>query len=239
MISIIIPTRNEEKIIERTLKHLKLSLGDLPHELIVSDGSSTDRTRDIASAFATVIEETDGRHTIGWGRNRGADAAKGDIFFFLDADVTVPKPADFIQRIQRTFDTDPRLAGLTGELRVLPAQATRGDRLVFGAMNLYFRFLNNVLGYGMASGEFQVIRAKAFKELGGFREDLAAAEDAEFFRRVSKKYKVRFAPEFTLFHTGRRAHAVGWPNLLWSWFKNWVGATFLKGAVDKEWTAVR
>jgi GT2 family glycosyltransferase len=43
MISIIIPTFNEEKLIESTLLTLTSAL-TLPHEVIVSDGGSSDRT---------------------------------------------------------------------------------------------------------------------------------------------------------------------------------------------------
>ncbi len=80
MISIIIPTLDEEKLIETTLRSLKEGL-TLPHEIIVSDGGSSDRTVEIARCFADQLVEHRGawRETIGQGRNQGARVAKGEL----------------------------------------------------------------------------------------------------------------------------------------------------------------
>src|SRR5438874_2570272 len=51
MISIIIPTLDEEKVIGRTLSLLKSQL-TIPHEIIVSDGASKDKTVEIAKKLA-------------------------------------------------------------------------------------------------------------------------------------------------------------------------------------------
>jgi glycosyltransferase involved in cell wall biosynthesis len=54
MISIILPTFNEEKVIESTLRTLASTL-TLPHEIIVSDGRSSDLTVQIAAKYAAVV----------------------------------------------------------------------------------------------------------------------------------------------------------------------------------------
>ena len=54
MISIIIPTLNEEKIIEATLCTLTSTL-TIPHEVIVSDGGSSDRTVELAKKYAGAV----------------------------------------------------------------------------------------------------------------------------------------------------------------------------------------
>src|SRR5205085_1564372 len=86
MISIIIPTLNEAKIIGSTLRTLAATL-TLPHEVIVSDGGSSDRTAELAAPYATtvVVYSGTGRQTIGEGRNEGAKLAAGDFLVFLDA----------------------------------------------------------------------------------------------------------------------------------------------------------
>jgi glycosyltransferase involved in cell wall biosynthesis len=80
MISIIIPTLNEEKVIESTLCTLASTL-TLPHEVIVSDGGSSDRTVELAAKCATalVVLSGSGRQTIVQGRNDGAKTARGDF----------------------------------------------------------------------------------------------------------------------------------------------------------------
>ena len=55
MISIIIPTLDEETIIKSTLKNLKLHNRGTPHEIIVSDGGSRDETVKISKNFAHTV----------------------------------------------------------------------------------------------------------------------------------------------------------------------------------------
>ena len=88
-VSVIIPVFNGDKYIERLLKSLlRQSFNDF--EVICVDNSSTDRTREIASAFC----ENDPRFfcvTIehggaGVSRNKGLDLARGKYIIFLDVD---------------------------------------------------------------------------------------------------------------------------------------------------------
>ena len=81
MISIIIPVLNEEKTIEGLLDNLAALSG--MKEIIVADGGSTDRTKELAKSKATVIDCLPGR---GLQCNIGALRSKGDILFFIHAD---------------------------------------------------------------------------------------------------------------------------------------------------------
>ena len=115
MISIIIPTLNEAKIIELTLRMLTATL-TLPHEVIVSDGRSSDRTAELAARYANtvVVFSGEGRQTIAAGRNDGAKAAAGDFLVFLDADCVIPEPDRFFTQALAYFERNPELVGLTG-----------------------------------------------------------------------------------------------------------------------------
>lgn len=84
-----------------------------------------------------------------------------------------------------------------------------------------------------------MIRSSSFKQVGGFNPMLVAGEDYDMFRRLRKVGRTYFNNDLTAFHTGRRAHAVGWPKLLTQWFLNNMAATFLKKAVSKEWKEIR
>jgi len=88
MISIIIPTLNEEIIIESTLKNLRMHIQNTPHEIIVSDGGSSDKTVAIAEKFALVVKSEKGKAIQ---LNEGARRAAGDILFFGQADTTIPQ----------------------------------------------------------------------------------------------------------------------------------------------------
>jgi len=70
-ISVIVPTFNEEKYIEATLKSIKNQKTDLEYEIIVSDCKSQDKTVSISRKYADKIVSTSKR-TIASGRNNGA-----------------------------------------------------------------------------------------------------------------------------------------------------------------------
>ncbi len=238
MISIVIPTLNEEKAIGTTLRQIKENLTGIPYEIIVADSVSEDRTREIASHYATVVETERGK-TIAWNRNRGADHTKGDFIVYVDADVTVPDPSRFFAIALDDFARDPKLLAITCNIDILPANATRTDRVMSWLVNQTVRFNNNVLKTGAAPGEFQMIRRSAFEAVHGYQEHLVVTEDNDMFRRLAKIGRTRFEHRLRVYQTGRRVHAVGWPKLLWSWLANYYSYLFLNRSYDKKWKEVR
>ena len=188
MLSIIIPTYNEEKEIEVTLQRLRQHLTALPFEVIVSDDASTDCTVARARPIADqILVRTDlAKPNIAATRNRGARVARYPYLVFIDCGVSIPDVNSFFTKIICAFEHDPKLVGLAVNVRVEPSLATRADNFSFGLINLWFRFCTNVLGMGLASGKFQIIKASAFHQQGGFNEAFFAGEDIEFFKRLSR-----------------------------------------------------
>lgn len=240
MISIIIPTLREESVLEKTLKNLKL-LTRFPYEIIISDGRSTDRTLEIARKYTdkVVVYEGTVRQTIAHARNFGAEVAIGDLFVFMDADVIIPDPNDFFEKAVNAFEKEKNLVAITALVKVLPEYETFADRFWFGFLNLTNSINNNIFHKGTAPGEFQMMRADAFRAEGGYNQTLVASEDYEMFGRLSLIGKTRMLRHLTILHTGRRAHAIGWPRLLSQWFANWISVLVLKKAASKEWKVIR
>jgi len=239
MISIIVPTRNEEKIIDRTLSQLKNAL-TIPHEIIVCDGNSTDSTVSIAQKYADkiVVQDKSRPKTIGTGRNQGAEAASGDYIVFLDADCTIPDPDAFFTKALNYFKKHPKTVGLCARIKVLKEYSTLMDKIVFSCVNITYTFFNNFLRVGACSGEFMMIKKTAFQKVGGFKEHLVVAEDLNLFYTVSRVGRTHLLRSLVVFHTGRRAHNVGWSSLLLSWFLNTISLVF-RHKSPKEWTVVR
>lgn len=239
MISFVIPTLNEIKTIQRTLQCLAEYSGE--HEIIVSDGNSTDGTIELCRRYADEVIVYGGtvRQTIAMARNMGAAAANGDYLVFVDADVVIPDVDSFFATAQEEFRRRPDLVALTGKYRVFREVSTPFDRYVFFTLGLQFMLQNNVLGVGASGGEFQMIAADAFDRVDGFDERLTAAEDMDLFRRLSRIGRTRFVNGLIVFHTGRRAHAVGWPRLLLSWFSNSVSVFVFRKSTSKEWKEIR
>lgn len=239
MISIIIPTLNEEKIIADTLGLLRSKL-TIPHEIIVSDGKSTDKTVEISRSLADKVVEYTGttRQTIAQGRNHGARAATGDILVFMDADCSTADPDHFFSKIEAEFRDRADVVGLCTSIRVLRQNETFLDFIVYTIFNNYLWIGNNLFGKGMAAGELQAIRKSTFDKLGGYNEKLVVAEDFDMFQRLAKVGKIRFEKSLVINQTGRRAHKVGWFKLLRQWHDNYTSMRAGKSHID-EWEPIR
>lgn len=240
MISIIIPTLNEESILEKTLKDLENGF-TIPHEIIVTDGKSTDRTIEIARKYAdkVIVYSGTARQTIAMGRNDGAAEATGDFLAFMDADCTIPKPDEFFTMALKYFTDNPRLVALTPKIKVLPQFETFGDRFFFGMLNFNKWWLNNILHRGESGGELQFMPRSAYDKVGGFRGDLVTREDADMFLRLSKIGRTLYDSSLIVYHTGRRAHKIGWSKLMWDWTLNTVWVMLFNKAHAEEWKVVR
>lgn len=93
LLSVVIPARNEEGCIASTVEHLhlELSLHHVPHEIVVVDDGSTDRTWTILGELKDRIPElvpvqNAGLHGFGRAVIRGFDQMKGDAAVVMMAD---------------------------------------------------------------------------------------------------------------------------------------------------------
>ncbi len=177
-LSVIIPALNEEKTIGRTLKRLR---GGSVWEVIVIDGQSTDRTREIARAYgAMVIESSPGR---GRQLTVGAAAATGDTLLFLHADTFLPLCFD--EHICRVLDQPGVCAGA---FRLLIDAEGRSFRLIEKLVN--FRSRVRRMPYG---DQAVFVPADVFHRAGGF-PDLPIMEDYALVRRLRRMGRIEIAP---------------------------------------------
>ncbi len=239
-LSVIIPTLQEEKLIVQTLSQFTPALREKYNiEIIVSDGGSTDRTVKLASTLAddVVTHQHSFKQNISMGRNRGADHATGEIYFFLSADVLIEDPERFFS-VMTSVIGNSGIAAATCKVVIPPDQRKFKDTLYHSFFNWYFRILN-VLGMGMGRGECHVMRADVFRSVGGYNESIAAGEDYELFMRLRRTGKISFVRDLTIFESPRRYRRFGYMRITFLWMLNGLGVLFFRRAMVREWTPVR
>lgn len=177
-LSIVVPVRNEAKIIRGQLERLQ-SLRAAGHELIVVDGGSTDGTLQMAQGLADgYLSSEPGRSGQ---MNLGAAEATGDILLFLHADTELPAQA-----------AEQVIAALAGQNRrwgwfdVQLSSSRLALTIVARMMNLRSRLTRVCTG-----DQALFVEKELFIEVGGFA-DIALMEDIA----ISK----------VLRRTGRPAH---------------------------------
>lgn len=178
LISIIIPTLEEEAIIGECID--QLATGE-NIEVIVSDGGSSDNTRTIAAAHgAAVVASRAGRARQ---MNAGAACASGEILLFLHADTRLPDEYD---RLVREAVAAP------GTLAGAFEFATDIDSLII-------RFIEAMTGIrsrrlGITFGDQGIfVKASVFQRLGGYPVQ-PIMEDYELVRRLRRCGRMVIVP---------------------------------------------
>jgi rSAM/selenodomain-associated transferase 2 len=209
-VSVVIPTLNEARAIGATLDALSRVRGIA--EVIVVDGGSSDDTPAIAGANgARVIACERGR---GRQLQCGANAAHGEILWFVHADTFAPPES--VERIRNAL-RDPRIAAGNFSLRF--DGNTRPARVL---TRLYPHFRKLGLLYG-DSGIF--VRRSVYEDSGGF-QCYPIFEDLDLLRRVKRRGRFVCLP-CTLVTSSRRfeGRSFGWTFARWTMLQvlYWLG----------------
>jgi GT2 family glycosyltransferase len=117
-ISIILPAYNAGRHLTASLAAID-KLDPPPQEVIVVDDGSTDGSLEAAASRGYTVLSTHGRKGPAEARNIGAQAAKGEILFFLDSDVC--PPPDALERVSAAL-ADPDVAAVIGSYDADPAE---------------------------------------------------------------------------------------------------------------------
>ena len=219
-ISVVVPAFNEEKFIARALRKIRAATDAFSalgweSEIIVCDNNSTDRTAEIAKgAGAQVVFEP--VNQIGRARNAGAARARGDWIFFVDAD-SYPSVELFLD----AADSLGSGRCLAGGSTVRYEDPHPSVALLTGVWNAVSR-INK-----WAAGSFIFCEAAAFRETGGFSEELYAGEEIDLFRRL-KRLARRDRRTVVILHrhplrtSDRKLRLYGWRDFFWFMVKTIV-----------------
>lgn len=177
LLSIIIPTRNEENYLSDLLKSIRMqNFPAYDYEIIVADNKSKDRTKEIARKYKCKIIQGG---LPGPGRNFGAKAAKGEILLFLDADTGLLTKS-FLKNSINEFKSR-HLAVAVPEAYV---KGKKMDELFFETWNHLVDISQYLMPY--AGGWCIFALKKNHDKIKGFDEKITLGEDSDYAQRMSK-----------------------------------------------------
>ena len=220
MITVVVPTYNEEKNIERCLRALNNQ--NIPrdsYEIIVVDGNSKDKTREIASKYADkVIPQVSSG--VGGARNDGAMAASGQIVATTDADC-IPDE-DWLHTILEDF-SDDEVVAVTGYLEpMIPKEMAwmRGGTYYYAfKVANGLRWAGSKVGYHHLCGANTAFRRDAFLKVEGYK-DLAYSDDIEIGKRLRAQGKMTMDDRIQVDYSIRRIQKLGIAKYTWMIMKN-------------------
>lgn len=203
-VSLIIPCRNEEKFIAKCLNSLICQ--DFPKdklEILVVDGISEDRTREIISKFKIQLIDNPKKY-ISSGLNIGIRNAKGEIIIRMDSHASYQK--DYVSKCV-TYLRKYKADNVGGVIKTIPAENTLTAKTIaiclshsFGAGGSYFRtgankpkWVDTVFG--------GCYKKELFEKIGFYNENMERSEDIEFNLRLKRAGgKILFAPDIICYY---------------------------------------
>ncbi len=211
LISVIIPTLNEEEYLGKTLTNLYAQAADIDGlEVLVIDAGSSDKTQE--KTVDHPIHFLSDESLKGYkykSLNKGASKAKGDILLFLDADTLLPKDFDLIIRQSLQSGTT---------CGAFDMKFARGDwkyKLIVKVNQLRYRV--DKLYFG---DQAVFCRKKDFDQLGGFPHK-ALMESAYLCKSFRKIGHINLA-KGTVITSPRRFEENGFWKVAWFDLRMWL-----------------
>ena len=199
LVTVIIPTYNRAKLVERAVKSV-LTQSYKQWELLVVDDASTDNTPMTMQNITQIDKRVRYiRHQMNQGgsaaRNTGLSQAQGDYIAFLDSDDEW-LPTKLEKQIA-CFERLPANVGLvyTGALIVRDDGVEEEQRPVYRGHLFRQLLLENVV---VGSGSAVMIKRTVLNDVPDFDEALPARQDLDFWVRVARYYLIDFVDEVLL-----------------------------------------
>lgn len=207
MISIIIPTLNEEKSLPLLLASIK-DQDFQDYEIIVADAGSKDKTVEIANRYNCKVVKGG---LLPAGRNRGAEVAMGDTLLFLDADSLLPHK-EFLKNVMA--EVKKRGLGCAG-FPLRPYDGKKIDRFALGVWNVLAYLTQSFLPHAATA---ILAKKDVHEKIKGFDETIVFVEDHPYVRAAGKITKFGFIKNEPVYVSVRRYEKDGRFNVYFKYF---------------------
>jgi dolichol-phosphate hexosyltransferase len=218
-VTIVIPTRDEEGCIGEMIDAVR----GYADEILVVDGHSRDRTREIAESKGARVT-LDGGKGKGEAMRRSLEAAQGDIVVFIDADGS-----------HEARDIPPMLAPiLAGEAdMVVGSRGKGGSDELHGTAEQFLRYVGSQLimlainyRFGVRLTDSQNGFRALRRDMGlalGMKANLTTIEQEMLMRALKLGYRVSEIPSHEYARKSGKSKVVVWKlwwAYIWSFFRH-------------------
>ena len=204
-VSILIPARNEEKVIGRILQRMtELTYPKEKLQILVIDDASTDNTEEIAKQYSRKYgyiklirrNEKEGGRGKASALNAGFKNANGEIVFCFDADYYPQR--DILEKLTKEF-ADPKVGAVQGRVTVLNEPQNIVTRLVtlerIGGYRVDQQARDSLGLITQLGGTVAGLRRDLLESLGRWDESILAEDTDITFRVYLAGYKIRYVNE--------------------------------------------
>jgi cellulose synthase/poly-beta-1,6-N-acetylglucosamine synthase-like glycosyltransferase len=209
-VSIVVGVRNEERYIEECIESLLLlAYPKDSYEIIIVDGMSTDKTRDIVQKYPVVLLLNE-RKNVAAARNLGVENSRGNLVAFTDGDCKVdplwlktlvnemknaPEDVACVGGPNLIFDTDPIFGRVVGHAQETFLGSGGSAQSKNSTRKHYVSSLPNCNA---------MYKKNTIKEAGYFDERFVVGQDGDLNYRINKKgYRFLYVPEAKVLHHRR------------------------------------
>jgi glycosyltransferase involved in cell wall biosynthesis len=182
-VSVVIPTRNRRKLLERALASVDLQSFRDFEVLVVDDGSEDDTAVWVREMWPSVSLVEMGRPCgAAAARNRGVERARGDLIAFLDDDDTW-RPSYLEMQVANFYGHPETDLCTTGHIEIDPS-----GRISWPDLRPLCRYVEP-LAHLLAECPIHTLslvccRRSVFRRLGGFDESLSIVHDLDLYLRL-------------------------------------------------------
>jgi glycosyltransferase involved in cell wall biosynthesis len=203
-LSVIVPHLNQPEGLEGCLRSLAAqSLDGSAFEIIVVDNGSATLPQEAVARYPAARLLQESRPGPGLARNRGAEAASGDLLCFIDADC-VAHP-DWLRSVVAAFASAPAGTILGGDVRIWRQEPSSLTAIEAYESVFAYRFKLYIERHGYSGTGNLAVRRADFGKVGPFA-GIDVAEDVEWGGRArTAGLSFRYVPEMVVYHPARRS----------------------------------
>jgi peptidoglycan/xylan/chitin deacetylase (PgdA/CDA1 family)/GT2 family glycosyltransferase len=234
-VSLVIPAYNEEEYLPLCLESIKKQDYTEQYEVIVVDNASTDDTARIALDWgAKVVYES--KRSPACARQKGVEAATGEIIAFIDADSQAP--ACWLSTIVSRFVREPETVAISGPYaycdagRIAKIASYAGSFINIIIDQLFRKAFNKG---GAIWGCNFAVRRSALLEIGGFDTSIRFyGEEYELSLRLKRAGKGGIIPRLFVLTSARRLKKLGVVTQYWNWIVDYFSILFWYKPIPEE-----